>query len=425
MKSKPTRPAERVKADHPTGFELTPFDPEFRADPYPALAKVRMTEPVHFDAELSRWFVADFPSVREVLRSKDVSNNSHKADPQSYSGRIAANAAKTGVGSPIRSMLFMDDPEHRRLRNLVAKPFSAKSVEALRPRIRAIAGELLDAVTGPQFDLIGAFATPLPVIVIADLLGLEPSHRLEFKRWSDAIVGGFFNPLNDADKLADASRAQAEFNAYFLQVIGERRREPRDDLISAMVTAQDDAVPLSDAEILSQSALLLVAGNVTTTDLIGNGVKALLDHPAQLTLLRNQPELIGNAVEEILRYDSPVLQATRIFPWDTTIGGCPVRAGQSATVVLAAANRDPALNSDPDRFDIRRERTQHFSFGGGVHLCLGAWLARLEAQEAISVLLARMPLLKIVPRPLRYRAVPVFRGLEELWMQRGGDPDAG
>jgi cytochrome P450 len=133
LKSKPIRPAESVNADHPTGFELTPFNPEFRADPYPALAKVRMTEPVHFDAELSRWFVADFPSVREVLRSKDVSNNSHKADPQSYSGRIAANAAKTGVGSPIRSMLFMDDPEHRRLRNLVAKPFSAKSVEALRP----------------------------------------------------------------------------------------------------------------------------------------------------------------------------------------------------------------------------------------------------------------------------------------------------
>jgi cytochrome P450 len=405
--------------DHASGLELTPFDESFRADPYPILERVRVRErePVHYDAQLSRWFVADYQTVHEALRSRDLSSNSHRANPESYSGRIAANAAKAGLGAPIHSMLFMDDPEHRRLRSLVSKPFAAKAVEAMRPRIRTLAEELLDAIPHGRFDLIETLAAPLPVIVIAEMLGIEPALRTQFREWSDAIVGSSFNPLNDADKTARGADAQRQFNEYLLGIIAERRCEPRDDLISAMVTANEDAVPLTDAEILSQSSLLLVAGNATTTDLLGNGVKALLEHPSELAALRSRPELIGNAVEEMLRFDTPVVQGTRIFLKDTTLGGCAVRAGQSATVALAAANRDPALNPEPDRFDIRRENVEHVSFGGGKHLCLGAWLARVEAQEAILALLDRFPALRLAPQSFRYRSIPIFRGLEELWLE--------
>jgi cytochrome P450 len=410
--------------ERPTGLELTPFDQSFRDNPYPILNQLREVEPVHFDQRFERWFLADFASVRQILRDKGVSKDSSNADPDSFLGRFAANAQTAGVGSPIGSMLFMDDPEHRRLRNLVAKPFSIKAVEELRPGIRAIAEGLVDQITPSRFDLIETLAAPLPLIVIANMLGVEPGRRDEFKRWTDAIVAGFFNPLQDAGKNDAAALAQREFNDYFLQVIAERRRDARTDLISDMVNARDAGAPMSDDEILAQCSLLLTAGNITTTDLIGNGVKVLLDHPEQLAVLRAQPELFPNAIEEILRYESPVIQASRTFVDDMSVSGCPVHAGQSASVSLAAANRDPRLNKDPSRFDIRRTDPRHVSFGGGVHLCLGAWLARAEAQEAIGALLRRFPVLEMLPQDLRYKTIPAFRGLETLWLRDASAKEA-
>jgi cytochrome P450 len=404
--------------ERPTGLELMPFDPSFRENPYPILRQLREVEPVHFDQRFVRWYLADFPSVRQILRDKGVSHDLDKADPDSFSGRFAANARASGVvGSPTGSMLFTDDPEHRRLRSLIAKPFSVRAVEALRPGIRAIAERLLDQITPSRFDLITTLAAPLPIIVIADMLGVEPERREDFKRWSDSIVGGFFNPLKHPEKNEAAAQAQREFNDYFLAVIAERRRDARTDLISEMVNARDAGVPMNDEEILAQCSLLLVAGNVTTTDLIGNGVKALLDHPEQLAMLRAQPELMSNAIEEMLRYDTPVIQLSRVFVDEMSVGGCPVHAGQSATVSLAAANHDPVLNDQPTRFDIRRADPRHISFGGGVHLCLGAWLARAEAQEAIGALLRRFPVLEMLPQDLRYKTIPGFRGLEALWLR--------
>jgi cytochrome P450 len=200
-------------------------------------------------------------------------------------------------------------------------------------------------------------------------------------------------------------------------MIDERRAAPRDDLIMEMVRAEEAGDRMTDAEIIMQCNLLLVAGNVTTTDLIGNGIKALLEHPEQLAKLRARPELMPNAVEEILRFDTPVINVGRNVQRETTLRGCPLHLGDTVTASLGAANHDPAANPDPERFDIERADIQHQSFGGGKHLCLGAPLARAEAQETLTALLERFPELRLSPRAVRYRTIPGFRGMAELWLQ--------
>ena len=400
----------------PQGAQLTALDETFRNDPYPTLAHLRSAAPVHFDGELVRWVITQAELVRELLKDKDMSSDPRKANPASYAGRLAANAAAAGEGSFGTSIVFMDDPDHRRLRALVSKDFSPKAVELMRPRIRAIANKLLDAVAPGEFDLIAHFAGPLPVIVIAEMLGVDPAERGIFKQWSDLTVSAFFNPLRGPAQNALAKQAQRDMNAYFMRMIEHCRREPGDDLISGMILAQEEGSRMTDAEILSQCNILLIAGNVTTTDLIGNGMKALLDHPSQLALLRSRPDLIANAVEEMLRYDAPVVQTGRNVQAPRTLGGCPMHLGDSLTLSLAGANHDPNVNAYPERFDIQRSEIRHQSFGGGKHLCLGAFLARVEAQEAILALLERFPKLSRPYRTLRYRAVPGLRGLEELWL---------
>jgi cytochrome P450 len=314
------------------------------------------------------------------------------------------------------SILFKDDPDHRRLRGLVSKPFSPRAVEDLRPRIRANVEDLLDTLTEPYFDLVRSFADPLPVIVISEMLGVARDMRAQFKQWSADITAGFFNPLRLEEQTERGARAQQALSEYLSAVITARRRQPGSDLISSMITADEGEEPLTDAEIRGQTNLLLIAGNVTTSDLIANSLKALLLHPEQLAALRADPELIGNAVEEVLRYDSPVTQSNRILPTDMSFSGCPMHKGQSITMSLAGANHDPRANPDPDTFDIRRRDIRHQSFGGGRHLCLGAWLARLEAQEAILGLLRRFPYLSLNEQTFEYRPVPSFRGLQELWV---------
>lgn len=412
-----TTPADAAEGPLPTGIELTPLDATFRDDPYPVLNRLRNTERVHRDTALARWFITGFDEVRELLRSKDMAKDLRKADTQSYSGRTLTNANDVGAGSLLSSMLFMDDPDHRRLRALVSKPFSLKAIEDLRPRVRALAKELADEICAERFDLIEAFAGPFPVLIIGDMLGVEPHRRAQFKEWSDQTVVGFFNPLNATqEERALTKHSQQQLDGYLTALIKARRREPRDDLISCMIASAEDERPMSDAEILGQSKLLLVAGNVTTTDLIANAMKALLTHPDQLAALRAEPELIGNAVEEVLRYDSPVTQASRVADTNLSFHGCPMNRGESVFVSLAAANHDPRANPDPERFDIRRRDVRHQSFGGGSHLCLGAALARLEAQEGISALLQQFPNLSLAGREFRYKATPSFRSLKELWV---------
>src|SRR5678816_4025859 len=398
----------------PKGIQLTPFDPQFRDHPYEVLDSLRQRAPVLHDDQFNRWYLTRFDDVRLILRDKDMSADPRKANPASYVARIAALSG-TNVGSSAPSMLFMDDPDHRRVRGLVNKAFTLKAVEALRPRVREIATGLLAQIKDDEFDLMSSFAGVLPVIVIAEMLGIDPADRDSFRRWSDVSVAAFFNPFRTPQQSEAAAQAQLELDSYFRRMIELRRATPSDDLISDMVHAEEAGDHMTDQEIVTQCNLLLIAGNVTTTDLIGNGVKALLDHPDQLAKLRARPELINQAVEEMLRYDSPVTNSGRNVQRELSLRGCPMSLGDSVTVSLAAANHDPEANPDPQRFDIERANIQHQSFGGGKHTCLGAPLARVEAQEGIVALLKRFSSLLPSPRGQKYRTIPSFRGMSEYW----------
>lgn len=397
----------------PQGVELTPLDERFRADPYPVLHRLRAVAPVHEDTVLHRFIYTRHDDVREILRDRDFWTDPRKANPGTFTREFL------GRGDEEPSMLLMDEPGHRRLRGLVSASFTPAAVERWRPRIRAVVQRVLDRIDTPEFDLIESFAGPVPTVVIAEMLGVDPARHDAFKTWSDQSVTVGFNPFaTDAERAAGESARQA-LEALFAGEIAARRAAPGDDLISEMLRAGQDGDRLTDAEMIRQCNLLLVAGNVTTCDLIGNGVKALLDHPGELARLRADPALIANAVEEMLRFDSPVVNSGRIASRDITLGGCPVGRGESLSTSLAAANRDPAVYPDPDRFDIGRTDTHHQSFGGGRHLCLGAHLARAEAQEAILALITRFPELRHSPRGCVHHAIPSFRGMRNFWVRTG------
>ena len=287
-------------------------------------------------------------------------------------------------------------------------------MERLAPRICDIIDELLTAVTGQEsFDLIETLAGPLPVTVIAEMLGVDSADRADFTRWSH-VMHMSFNPLPTDEQRASMTEGRQELHGYLVRVIAARRVTPENDLISSLVAAHDGGDRLDDGEIATMCGLLLVAGNMTTTDLIGNGIWTLLRHPEQMARLRAEPSLIANAVEEILRFESPVVQTARIAMGDVEFGDRGIRRGESLLVSLAAANRDPAVYPEPDRFDITRQDVHHHSFGGGAHFCLGAPLARLEAQLAIAAVLRRFPTLHLAGDALEWHAYPAFRGLTKL-----------
>jgi cytochrome P450 len=319
-------------------------------------------------------------------------------------------------------MLFLDDPDHHRLRSLVSAPFRPKRVEAWRKAIREVADSVLSDIDEPEFELISRFAGPVPVVVIARMLGIDEAHQQQFKTWSDLVVQTGFNPSPTDAQLEQARDARRALEDFFYQQIEFRATSLGDDLISDMIRAELEGETLSREEIVNQCRLLLVAGNVTTTDLIGNGVKALLDHPEQMEKLRENPSLIGNAVEEILRYDSPVTNTARVTDRAMTVQSCPIAKGESLHLSLAAANRDPDVYPEPDKFDIERDNTQHVAFGGGRHLCLGAHLARIEAQEAISALLDRYRVLTYGEKGFSHHSIPAFRGMKTLWVKTEGVP---
>lgn len=403
--------ATTESGDLPQGIELTPLDERFRADPYPVLARLRTVAPVHEDTQLRRFIYTRHDDVYEILRDRDFWSDPRKANPGTFTREFLGSNQDEEP-----SMLLMDEPGHRRLRSLVSGSFTPAAVERWRPRIRAVVARILDGIRGEEFDLIAEFAGPVPTVVIAEMLGIDPARHGDFKTWSDQSVTVGFNPFATPEERAVAETARASLEAFFRDEIAARRASPGDDLISDMLRAESDGERLTEREMVRQCNLLLVAGNVTTTDLIGNGVKALLDHPEQLARLRAHPELIRNAVEEMLRFDSPVVNSGRIANRDIAIGGCPVHRGESLSTSLAAANRDPAVYPDPDRFDIERADTHHQSFGGGRHLCLGAHLARAEAQEAILGLIARFPGLRH-GNGLRYHAIPSFRGMASFMVR--------
>lgn len=357
---------------------------DFTANPYPYYEKMRVAGPVHCvrTDEFDRvWLVVGYDEGRSVL-----------AD-QRFGKDWRTLPGQTGAGDPINAnMLEMDAPDHTRLRKLVAREFTPRRIEALRPRVRQITDALLDAMLpAGQADLVDAFAFPLPITVICELIGVPDLDRDAFRLLSNGVV----SPAG-AQGNGDAVRAMG---GYLAELIEIKRRSPGDDLLSALIAARyEDEDALSPDELVGMAFLLLVAGHETTVNLIANGVRALLEHPEQLAALRADFGLIDGAVEEMLRYDGPVETATFRFAREAaTIGSTAVAAGDPVLVALAGADRDPGRYPEPDRFDIRRETQGHLAFGHGVHFCMGAPLARMEGRIAVRALLERCPGLVLDP----------------------------
>lgn len=395
----------------PTGIQLTTLDSQFREDPYPVLAELRKHDPVHHDEQLGRYFFTRHDDVAEILRDPDYWSDPRKGKEGGFA------RGYLGRGDEEPRMLMMDDPDHRRLRNLVSDPFKPRAVERWREQIRRVANDVIGTVENGEFDLISEVADSIPTIVIAEKLGVDATQYAQFKAWSAAALKIAFSPINAHEDLLEAEKAFAGLRETFLGTIALRRQEPRKDLISEMVRVEAYNDRLTDDEIAAQCELLLLAGNVTTTDLIGNTVMALLRHPDQVEKLRARPELLENTIDEVLRYDTPVTDTGRIANRDIEIGGVKIEEGESMTASLAGANRDLEVYPEPDRFDIERKDTHHQSFGGGRHFCLGSHLARLEAQETLAALLTQFSRLTLVEGEFEYAANPSLRGFSKLRVQ--------
>lgn len=395
----------------PTGIQLMALDPLFREDPYPILADLRERDPIHHDTELQRFIFTRHDDVEAILKNPDYWSDPRKGIEGGFTREFLGN------GDEEPSMLLMDDPGHRRLRNLVRHPFTPRAVERWRSRAREVADRVIGELEDGEFDLVASVANPIPTVVIAELLGIDPENHAQFKSWSDASIKVAFTPVRDPADVKAADLAQAELTQFFRDEIERRRSTPGEDLMSSMLSAEESGDRLTEDEIVSQCSLLLLAGNLTTTDLIGNAVMALLRNPDELAKLRTHPELMKNTVEEVLRYDTPVTNSGRIAHEDIEIDGVQIGQGESLSVSLAAANRDPAVYLEPNRFDIERADTHHQAFGGGQHFCLGAHLARLEAAETLSALMDRFPRLSLGENGHHYAGNPSFRGFDEFWVR--------
>ena len=385
------------------------FAPEVRADPWPFYARLREADPVHRRPD-GDWILTRYADCQGVL-----------ADPRCSSN--PAHESRPSEGSPARQagsnlLLFLDPPDHTRLRRLVSKAFTPRRVEELRPRIAELVDALLDEVDGePTFNLLETLAFPLPVIVICELMGVPAEDRDSLKEWSTA-ASRLLDPDVEGETLELGLLAGMGLAGYFDALFEERRRQPQDDLVSGLVAAEEEGDRLSADELRAITVLLFIAGHETTMNLIGNGTYALLQHPDQLALVRDDLEMARSAIEELLRYDGPVHVTARVPTEDIDIGGTPIAAGERMVVALGAANRDPAQYPDPDRLDVTREDNRHLTFSHGIHFCLGASLARVEGQVAIPRLLQRFPDLALAAEP-SYREHLVLRGLTELQVAIG------
>ncbi len=401
------------------------FGPGFLENPYPVYAMLRAANPVFpvpvpADVGAGIFLLTRHADVQHVLRDAagTFSADRRNADAiQRNRERLSEFFLEGGV---LRSMLTMDPPDHTRVRGLVNKAFTPRRIAALRPHIEAITQQLLEEnVKDGHMDVMAGLATPLPAIVIAELLGVPPADWPRFRRWADQIVSVTGNMLQSGPDMARMREGLEPMRAYLLDAIAERRRAPREDLLSGLVQAQEDRDALSDEEMIATAMLLLLAGHETTTNLIGNGTLALLRNPAEAERLRADPALAKTAIEEMLRYDSPVQGTVRVAREDVELGGRTIPKGALVVCNIGAANRDPAVFPDPDRFDVARAENPHLSFGFGAHFCLGATLARLEGEVAISALLRRFPGLALDAADVTHRPNPILRGLLALPV-RGG-----
>jgi cytochrome P450 len=395
------------------------YSDEFRATTHETFAEMREHDPVFqqpgLDGETPIWFLTRYEDVVAMLLDDErfVLDPANALTPEELEERQGPIPPELNELIN-RHVLTTDGDDHRRLRRLVTKAFTPRMVEQLRPRIQEIADELLDALGEiGEGDLVDDYAFPLPIVVIAELLGIPPEDRGRFRVWSNTFVSP---PLGE-EALGLFLEHTREFLTYLTDLFEKRRVEPRDDLVTALVQAKEQGDGLQENELFSMVILLIVAGHETTVSLIANSVLALLRHPEQLERLRREPSLVPGAIEELLRYDSPVERSiTRLAATDVELGGRTIKRGEPVIAVLSSANRDAEQFRDADTLDLAREDIRHVGFGRGRHFCLGAPLARIEAEIALTTLLRRLPNLRLAAPPdsLRYRPVPLFRSLAAL-----------
>lgn len=390
-------------------IELSAFNPAARDNPHPMLKAMRETCPVFRDETAKVWFLSRYGDVRETVNDRSFVRHPTKAEP----GSISARFVEEGQGRR-PSILFLDDPDHARIRQPLAKAFYAR-INRMRPEIEAMIDKVIEAApaSGP-FDLMEKIAVPVPVLVIARILGVDEDRLADFRQWSEEVILGL-NPVRTPEEDKALEHGSAALDAYFTELMAARRAQPEDDLVSDMVALKAAGeADMEDEELRTNLEALLVGGNLTTTDLIGNGVWLFLTHPAQLASLKADPSLAAQAVEEVLRYEAPVSVTSRIVAEDREVAGCPMKKGQPVWMSLAGANRDPDVFEAPEDFDITRKRTGHVAFGGGPHICIGAPLARIEARHVYLKMFERWPELKLAGEEIVWRTLPFFRGIERL-----------
>lgn len=402
------------RVDYYFGQTVTSLNPlDSLIDPYPGFNAVREKGPILRSYMNNGWIVTGYKEVTEFLRDQRVSNDFGKNAFMVRIVRLAAGDVDVlNIDNP--TMLGQDPPDHTRLRKLVAKGFLHRYIQSLAPTIEQLVDDLLDEIDldSGQFDVMQSLARPLPAIVIAEMMGVPASERHLFERWSEQLLGG--TDLGNPALIRKGGEANMEMRAYLAELAERKRGTPGQDLISQLIMAEEDGDKLTVDELYSNCILLLVAGHETTTRLIGNCLYLLLHHPEQMEVARQSEENLVNALEESLRYEPPVQFTARIVKESMTVNDCKLKQGQMLMLSIAAANRDPAANENPDVFDIKRKQITHVSFGYGIHLCLGMSLARLEAKIVFNRLFDRFPELVYLGEKPNWGTNPMFRGVETL-----------
>jgi cytochrome P450 len=400
-------------------LDLTPLNPAFNQNPHAMLDTLREQCPVHRDKGAGVFVLTKHADVRGVLSDTSMWRSPERAEEEAVVTRAILGSRPEGLNvdeeEERSGILLMDEPDHMRIRGPFAKALY-KRVAKSKEKVQQVVNEWLDGIGNAKtFDVMDKFALRVPVDVIARLLGVDNARLVEFREWSEGSILGL-NPFRTPEQTEFYVKSRNALSAYMRELMNARRKEPQDDLTSDMVMLQAEGAPLNDGEISTNLQGLLIGGNLTTTDLIGNAVWLFLKNPEQLAKLKAEPTLINTAVEEVLRYESPVDITGRIAPREMDVGGCPIHQSQSMFLSLRGANRDPEAFPDPHRFDIARKDAPHVAFGGGMHLCIGAPLARLEAQVALLSFFERFPHVRLADPNMtpEWRSLPFFRGLKEL-----------
>lgn len=397
--------------------------PAMMVDPYPIYGRLRDEQPVLWSQAWNSWVLSTHADVEASLRDRDSLSNERRHEvlfstmPESDRSQISSLEHYFSQKDVIAS----DPPDHTRMRSLVQKAFTPRMIDGLEPWIRGLVGQLVGEVAqgAAPWDLVETIAHPVPVIVIAEMLGAPPEDRALFRRWSADILSFQGSGRTDLGRSLTAQASLLEMFDYMSGLIDDRARHPRADLISALAAAETDGRGLTRGELLSTCNTLLTAGHETTTNLIGNLIHLLLRDPAQWAALRADPRLIGKAIEESLRFDAPKQRNFRRVKATHQVHDATLTEGEMVFQLIGSANRDPRFFQEPDRFDIRADRPGHLALGAGVHFCLGAPLARLEARIVLEALLAALPDLHLKPDGLRWQERVQFRGPAELWLQAG------